>query len=152
MKLARLGPLAFTAALLGTGCSPDDPDAEVRAVLAAAEAAAESRDTGFFRDFVGSGYRDARGNDREQLLNMVRGYFIANQRIEIVSRIEEVRLDGAGAADAVVHAALVGQRAGESLLGGIGGDFYRFEIELIDDGGEWRMIGAKWEREAGESR
>jgi hypothetical protein len=150
MKLARLGPLACTIALLGTGCGADDPDAEIRAVLAAAEAAAEARDTGFFRDFIGDGSRDTHGNDREQLLNLLRGYFIAHQKIEIVSRVEEVRMDASDAADAVVHAALVGQRAGDSALGGIGGDFYRFEIELVDDGGEWRMIGAKWERAVGE--
>ena len=148
MKIARLGPLAAAAAVLATGCSQHDPEAAIRAVLAAAETAAEARDTGFFRDFVGAGYRDTRGNDREQIINMLRGYFLTNQKVEIVSRVDEIRLDGAGAAKAVVHAALVGQRAGESLLGGIGGDFYRFEIELIDDGGEWRMIGAKWERGA----
>jgi hypothetical protein len=150
MKLARLGPLALTAAVLVTGCSADDAEAEIRAVLAAAEAAAEARDVGFFRDFTGSGYRDMRGNDREQLLNMLRGYFIVHQKIEIVSRVEEIRIEGVDAAHAVVHAGVVGQRAGESLLGGIGGDLYRFEVELIDDGGEWRMIGAKWERGTGE--
>jgi hypothetical protein len=149
MKLARLGPLAL-AAVLVTGCSVDDDEAEIRAVLAAAEAAAEARDVGFFRDFAGSGYRDMRGNDREQLLNMLRGYFIVHQKIEIVSRVEEIRIEGVDAARAVVHAGLAGQRAGDSLLGGIGGDLYRFEVELIDDGGEWRMIGAKWERGTGE--
>ena len=76
----------------------------------------------------------------------MRGYFIAHQRIEIVSRIDEIRLEGADAARAVVHAGLAGQRAGETLLGGVGADLYRFELELVDDGGEWRMIGAKWER------
>jgi hypothetical protein len=148
MKIVRLGPLAAAAALLVTGCSPDDPEAEIRAVLAAAETAAEARDTGFFRDLIGDGYRDERGNDREQILNRLRGYFLTHQRIEIVSRVEAIRLDGPGVADAIVHAALVGQRAGEPLLGGVGGDFYRFEIELVDDGGEWRMIGAKWDRGA----
>ena len=67
-----------------------------------------------------------------------------------MSRIDEIRLEGTDAAHAVVHAGLAGQRSGESLLGGLGGDLYRFEVELIDDGGEWRMIGAKWERGAGE--
>ncbi len=150
MKLARLGPLALSSALLATSCSTNDPVAEIRATLAAAEAAAEARDAGFFRDFVGAGYRDSRGNDREQLLNLVRGYFIAHQRIEIVSRIDEIRLEGSDAAHAVVHAGLAGQRAGESLLGGVGADVYRFELELVDDGGEWRMIGAQWERLGGE--
>jgi hypothetical protein len=152
MKLARLRPLALTAALLVTGCGADPADAEgeIRAVLAAAEAAAEARDVGFFRDFAGSGYRDMRGNDRDQLLNMLRGYFIAHQKIEIVSRVDEIRIEAVDAAHAVVHAGFVGQRTGEPLLGGLGGDLYRFEVELIDDGGEWRMIGAKWERGTGE--
>jgi len=150
MKPARLGPLALSAVLLVASCGTDDPEARIRAALAAAEAAAEARDVGFFRDFVGSGYSDERGNDREQLLNTLRGYFIAHQKIEVVSRIDEIRLEGVDAAHAIVHAGLVGQRSGEPVLGGLGGDLYRFEVELIRDGGEWRMIGAKWERGVGD--
>ena len=150
MKLARLGLLVLSSVLTTTSCSTGDPEAEIRATLAAAQAAAEARDLGFFRDFVGSGYRDARGNDREQLLNTLRGLFIAHQRIEIVSRIDEIRLEGADAARAVVHAGLAGRRGGESLLGGLDADLYRFEAELIEVDGEWRMIGAKWERGVGD--
>ena len=64
--------------------------------------------------------------------------------------IEEIRLEGSDAAHAVVQAGLAGQRMDESLLGGVGADVYRFEIELVDDGGKWRIIGAQWEREVGE--
>ena len=53
---------------------------------------------------------DTRGNDRDELHSMLRGYFIANQRIEIVSRVDEIVLEGADAARAVVHAGMVGQR------------------------------------------
>src|SRR5688500_6157191 len=80
--------LACALAILGTSCAADDPEAKIRALLAAAEAAAEDRDIGFFRDVLGESYRDARGNDREEMLRKLRGYFIANQRIEIVSRVE----------------------------------------------------------------
>jgi len=149
MKLVRLGPLALSVALLGS-CGIDDPEAEIRAVLAGAEAAAEARDVGFFRDLVGTAYRDSRGNDREQLLNLLRGYFIAHQKIEIVSRIDEIRFEGGETAHVVVHAGLAGRRAGEALLDGIGADLYRFEVELVDDDGEWRMIMAQWERALGE--
>ena len=46
-------PLAAAlAAVLAAGCGPTDPEAEIRAVLAAAEGAAESRDAGFFADLV----------------------------------------------------------------------------------------------------
>ena len=127
-----------------------DPETEIRALLAAAEEAAEARDVGFFGELVGAGYRDARGNDRDELIRMVRGYFIANQRIEIVSRVDEVVLEGADAARAVVHAGMVGQRAGAALIGGVEADLYRFELELVNDGGDWRIIGADYSRALGE--
>ena len=145
--------LRLTAVLLATviaGCSADDPEGEIRALLAAAEQAAEDRDTGFFRDLIGTSYRDARGNDREQVLNLVRGLFVANQRVEIVSRIDAVELEGTDAAHAIVYAGMLGQRAGAELLGGMTADLYRFELELVNDGGEWQIIGATWRRAAGE--
>ena len=77
-------------AVLATGCGAGDPEAEIRALLAAAEEAAEARDVGFFGDALADGYSDARGNDRDEILRELRGYFIANQRIEILSRIDEI--------------------------------------------------------------
>jgi hypothetical protein len=144
---------AFAAALVAgmvAGCRTSDPEAEIRALLAAAEGAAEARDTGFFGDLVGEGYRDSRGQDRAELLRMLRGYFIANQRIEVVSRVDDVALEGADAARAVVHAGLLGQRSGAELLAGVDADLYRFELELVNEGGEWRIIGADVSRALGE--
>lgn len=142
--------LACALAVLATGCAADDPEAEVRALLAAAEAAAEARDVGFFGDILAESYRDARGNDREEMLRRVRGYFIANQRIEIVSRVDEIVIDGEGAARAVVHAGMLGRRTGAPLLDGIDADLYRFELELIHVGGGWRVVGADFRRAVGD--
>jgi hypothetical protein len=136
--------------VLAAGCGSTDPETELRAVLAAAEAAAESRDAGFFADLVAESYRDSRGNDRDQLVRMVRGLFLANQRIEIVSRVDEIVLEGADAARAVLHAGMLGQRSGGELLVGVDADLYRFELELVNDGGEWQVIGADWNRALGE--
>jgi hypothetical protein len=140
---------ATLSALLAAGCGSTDPEAELRAVLEAAETAAEQRDAGFFADLVAEGYRDSHGNDRDQLLRMLRGYFVANQRIEMVSRIDEIVLEGGDAARAVLHAGILGQRSGAELLAGVDADLYRFELELVNDG-EWRIIGAKWNRALGE--
>ena len=142
--------MAVLGAALAAGCAASDPEGEIRALLAAAEQAAEARDTGFFADLVGASYRDARGNDREQLVRLVRGYFIANQRVDIVSRVDDVALEGADAARAVVHAGMLGRRTGAELLGGFDADLYRFELELVNDDGEWRIIGAEWSRGLGE--
>ena len=54
------------------------------------------------------------------------------------------------AARAVVHAGMLGQRSGAELLGGVDADLYRFELELVNEGGEWRIIGADWDRALGD--
>jgi hypothetical protein len=145
-----LSPAAALYADVVAGCGTSDPEAEIRELLAAAEEAAEARDAGFFGDLLGSGYRDSRGRDRAELLRTLRGYFIANQRIEIVSRVDEVTIEGSDAARAVVHAGLLGQRSGAELLAGVDADLYRFELELVNDAGEWRIIGADVSRALGE--
>jgi hypothetical protein len=137
-------------AVLVAGCSQSDPETDIRARLGGAETAAEARDAGYFADLIDADYRDARGNDRSEILRRIRGYFLVNQRVEIVSRVDEVRLEGADAARAVVHAGMLGQRSGAALLGGVSGDLYRFEIELVKRDGDWRVIGASWDRALGE--
>jgi hypothetical protein len=138
------------AAALVAGCGSSDSETEIRALFAAAEEAAEARDAGFFGDIVGEGYRDSRGNDRAELVRTLRGYFIVNQRIEVVSRVDEILLEGGDAARAVVHAGMLGQRSDADLVAGVNADLYRFEIELVNDGGEWQIIGANWDGALGE--
>lgn len=144
-------PAAVSAlALCVAGCGTDSPEAEIAALLGAAEEAAEARDAGFFADLIGESYRDARGNDRDGLVRAVRGYFLANQRIEVVSLVDEIVLEGKDAARAVVHAGLAGQRTGAAALGGLDADLYRFELELVRSDGDWRIIGAEWRPSLGE--
>lgn len=140
--MKAFGFASVLAAVLVSGCSTNDPEAEIRALLAAAEEAAEARDTGFFGSVLGAGYRDTRGNDRDEALRMLRGYFFANQRVEIVSYIDEVALEGEDAARAVVHVGVGGQRAGAALLEGVEANLYRLELELVGDDGDWQIIGA----------
>jgi hypothetical protein len=142
--------LACALAVLATGCAADDPEAELRALLAAAETAAEARDVGFFGDVLAESYRDTRGNDREEMLRRLRGYFIANQRIEIVSRIDEIVIDGEGTARAVVHAGMLGRRTGAPLIDGIDADLYRFELELVNAGRQWQVVRADFRRAVGD--
>jgi hypothetical protein len=150
--MKALGVVFVLGAMSVAGCGASDPELEIRALLAAAAEAAEARDAGHFGDLLGMSYRDARGNDRDEALRMIRGYFIANQRVEIVSRVDEVVLEGpqGDAARAVVHAGMAGQRSGGGLIAGVDVDLYRFELELVNDDGDWRIIGATWSRALGE--
>lgn len=137
-------------AVFAAACGPADSTAEIRELLAGAGKAAEQRDTGYFRDLLGKSYRDARGNDRDEMLRFIRGYFLTHSHIEVVSRIDSVELEGRDAAHAVLHAGLLGHRAGESLLGGVQGDLYRVELELVAQDGAWQVIGANWRSQVGD--
>ena len=85
--------LAVLFAAGGTGCSSSEPEAELEAVLAAAESAAENRDVAFFRDLLAPGYRDAQGNDRDAMLTLIRGYLLARPDMEIISSIDDIALE-----------------------------------------------------------
>ncbi|HEY7671348.1 MAG TPA: hypothetical protein VIC71_03950 [Gammaproteobacteria bacterium] len=136
------------SALLGAaagGCGSDDPQAEVREFLAEAERAAEARDTGFFRDAISPSYADRRGQRRDDVINVLRGIFLTNTTIEVISRIETIELAGSDAATVKLQAALVGKREGSALLD-VDGDFYGIDLELVRESGDWRVISADWER------
>jgi hypothetical protein len=137
------------ASLLAGGCGESDPEEALRARIQAAVDAAESRDTGFFRDLIGPEFADQRGHDRQALINMIRGQFIINQRVQVIIRIQEISLLGDDAAETLIAAGLVGSSGQALSLGGISADLYRIQLEWVRDGDEWRVIGARWSR-AGE--
>ena len=135
------------SALLGAaagGCASDDPQAELRKLIAEAESAAEARDTGYFRDVISGSYADRRGQRRDDVINVIRGIFLTNATVEVISRIETIELAGTEAAKVKLQCALVGKREGASLLD-VDGDLYNIELELVRENGDWRIIGADWE-------
>jgi hypothetical protein len=137
--------LLSVSLVAASGCAPDDPEAEIRAFIAAAETAAEARDTGFFRDTISASYADRRGQRRDDVINVIRGIFLTNATVEVINRIEAIELAGTEAAKVKLQAALVGKREGAALLD-VDGDLYRIELELVREGGDWRVISADWER------
>jgi len=129
-----------------TGCGSNDPDSELRELIERTEIAAEERQTSFFRQLLSDRYTDVRGNDRDGMIDIIRGYFLTHQSLEIVLRIESIELIGDDAAEMSLLAGVLGQRAGASLLSGLDGRLYDLELELVEDGGDWQVIGARWER------
>jgi hypothetical protein len=125
------------------GCGSGEPEAEIRELIAKAESAAEARDTGFFRDTISASYADRRGQRRDDVINVIRGVFITNASVEVISRIDTIELAGADAAKVKLQAALVGKREGASLLD-VEGDLYDIELELVNEAGDWRVISADW--------
>lgn len=129
------------AAVLG-GCSaPSPPEEAVRAWLEAAETAVEERDRGRLINMLAEEYVDTRGNDRAAVDQQLRLWFLRNREILIASRLQDLQVVGGTAA----HVVLTAGMAGADATGfGLRADAYRFELELVEQDGEWLLIGADW--------
>jgi len=143
MYCNRLGLAMLALPLLA--CSPQEPEAALRSALAAAETAAEARDTGFFRSLIADEYVGPAGQSKDELIDTLRGYFLLNSSVEVLSFVDELELMADSAARVVVRAAVLGRgRVGAPL--GLDADFYRIELQLVRQGSDWRIIGADWGR------
>ena len=138
--------MLVAAALLG--CGPADPDAELAALVGEAEAAAEARDWRFFSAHVGEAYIDAAGRRREDVVALLRGYFVTHQTVHIALQLESVERVAEDVAELSLVAGLLGTR-GDSMLSGADGDIYRLELELVRGDDAWQIIGARWHRSLG---
>lgn len=104
----------IVAVIFLSACGARSSDEEqVRDLIVAAEDAAEARDASDVLAVVASDYGDSQGYDRAQLQNFLRGYFLANPKIEIVANVQDLQfpVDGLGRARVDVTVLPAGDRA-----------------------------------------
>lgn len=130
----------------GSGTSPED---EVRAVIGAAEDAAEARDASALIELVAPDYRDPRGNGAEEIRRYVRGYLLAHQSIRLLTRIDEIRFPADDLARVRATVGMVGRDAEAVGAWDLAADLYEFDVTLAREGGDWRVIRADWRRAIG---
>ena len=87
----------FTVALLaclaqGCGGPPSAPEEELRAWVARGIEAAENKERRELMEMVAAGYVDARGNERDDIEGMLRVYFLRQNRIALLPKIEEITI------------------------------------------------------------
>jgi hypothetical protein len=119
-----------------SSCAPPDPDASLRRFVDEAALAAQARDTGYFRDVVAASYYDASGNDRERIIDLIRGFFLINSRIEAQATIVGIEWSGTESARVTLDTSIVGNAGKVSP---------QLELELLRDGSDWSVIGASWQ-------
>jgi hypothetical protein len=144
--ISRIGTTLLLAALLGCGASPATPEQEVRAALAALEAAAEAGDAGAFAELVSADYQDPYGHDREKLRAFVAFHVMRSGRgRELIVRVRDVRIEPSDPARAAVTLAVglagAGSRRGP---GGLGAEVYTVDLDLAREGDVWRVSWAQW--------
>lgn len=149
MKPALTGNLLrFMAAalvgvqLLACGGPESGPEEAIRAWVGKGEEAAENKDRGTLVDMISPAYADGRGNSREDIGNMMRFYFLRQNKVALVTHIDELNVIGDSAAELVLKVGMAG--TDEDALLGFNADAYRFEMELERDGDEWLLIAGRW--------
>lgn len=150
-RVALAGALALAAGAACGGSEPS-PEARVRAALAAAEAAAEARDLGALMAHVSSAYADARGNDVRDVRRLLAGHLLANRSIHLLVRVDAVALPAPDRARVGAWVAMAGrplpERPDADALRALRADVLRFELELVLEDGDWRVVAADWRRVA----
>lgn len=120
------------------GCrQPPDQETAVRAVIEAAERAAETRDVGAAMALVSAGYADSSGRERDGLRQFLRGWFALNPKIDLLVFIESIEFPDSLRARVLVQVT--------SLTRGsrLGLDNEAFSLELFNEEGEWRLQRAE---------
>ena len=138
-RLMLLGLLA--SALLGCGDPPTPPEEAVRGWVALGYQLAEDKDRGALMDMISPSYADARGNEKSDIENMFRVYFLRANGISLLPKIDDVRIFGDTAAEVDLT---VGMAATNDGVLGFSADAYQFELELVQDGDDWLLISGQW--------
>lgn len=137
-----------TAVLVAGGCgSPDSPEAQVRQIVDRMETAAEERDVGDLMGFVSGDFRDAYGQDSQEMSRYLRGYFIANQSIRLLTRINRIDFPLPDEARTQITVAMVGREADAATAWNLAADLHEFDVTLRKEDGEWKVTYAKWRRD-----
>ena len=79
---------------------------------------------------------------------LVAGYVLRNKTIHLLMQIEDIRVDPSGQrADAVLFIGMAGQPAEDSAtLLALRADLFRFDLKLVLEEGDWRIVGGRWQR------
>jgi len=135
-----------TVAMLAS-CAPESSsEQQVRALISRAEELAEARDVADLAELVSSDYSDARGFDKRELTNYLRGYFVLHPSVNLLVRIESLEFPADELAQARITVGMLGRR-GESAESwaeswDIAAELQTLDVELLNEGGEWRVIRA----------
>lgn len=136
----------FTVVLLvcvAQGCSEpaSAPEEELRAWVARGIDAAENKERRKLMGMVATAYVDARGNERDDIEGLLRVYFLRQNNITLLPKIEEITIYDETAGKIVMTVGMAGTNDG---VLGFSADAYRFALELEKDANEWQLISARW--------
>jgi hypothetical protein len=146
--LERILSVAALLTLAACSSEQDPVEARVRALIGQVEHSIENRSVREAVNYLHADYTDPRHIDRRSAGASLFGLVQRHRTIHLFSLIETVKpADDQASAEAVVYVAMTGVPV-ESIdaLISLKADLYRFELGMLEEGGEWRVIRSRWER------
>ena len=139
-----LAAVSLLVAALAAACSRPSAD-PVQALLGELEAAAEARDAERFAERLAPTFRGAHDLGRPDALALLRRYFAAYESVAIDVYGVEVEREGTTARVQCVVDFSGRARQAFGLAGLLPPSaVYRFDLDVADEDGAWRVRGAKW--------
>jgi hypothetical protein len=137
--------LLLSCALAGCG-DADSPEAQVRKTIDAMEHAAEERSVSGVAEHISREFSDANSRDGKALSQYIRGFFIANQSIHLLTRVSTIQFPTTDEARAQITVAMVGREADAANAWNLAGEIYDFDVTFRREDGEWKVTYATWKR------
>lgn len=135
----------WAAAMLGGCAQSGTPEAQVRAVIAAGEQAAEARDLAGLLDHVSTTFLDEHGGGRDDLKQTLRGYFVTHQSIALLTRIDSVEFPYRDLARVRATVGTLGREAAGATAFELAADVNEIVLELKLEDDEWKVVRAAWQ-------
>jgi len=140
-------------AVVAAGCGRcgraggDDPEAQVRAVMARVEQAAKEADIKALRSFVSETYKDPDGRNKEAIGQFLTFHYLRNRSHHIFTVLRDVSLPEPDRARVEALVALAGQPiSGPDALANVSANLFAFTFVLREEDDEWRFISTTWDR------
>lgn len=123
----------------------ETPEAQIRALMSAAAAAAEKKEVATLRAMVSDKYSDAQGQDKRGVEGVLRIYFLRNESLNLFTRTASVAFPEKDKAVAVVYVGMAAQPVATAQeLERLRADLYRFEMTFAKEEKTWRVARAEW--------
>ena len=135
--------------LAGCGGPSEGPEAALRAWVAQGQELAEEKNRRGLVAMISPDYVDARGNERDDISDLFRIYFLRTHSVALITRIDELNVYGDDAGEVVLTVGMAGTNDGTF---GFSADAYTFEMELERDGDDWLLTSARWGELGGDLR
>ena len=146
--LGRALCAAVLLALAACSSEQDPVEERVRALIGRIEQSIENRSVREAVDYLHADYSDPRHIDRRAAGASLFGLVQRHRTIHLFTLIRTVTpAADQESAQAVVYVAMTGVPV-ESIdaLISLKADLYRFDLGLVEEEGEWRVIRSRWER------